>query len=410
MHATPPRTKTQSFLTELGAALQRADLVRVQLTSPTAKDSDLRSLSARPVTLKKGPHICLVQRYRTRDLTVNLPVAEAQAQLAALFETSFHNAYILSQSRHVELLQKPNGRLSVRSRALNQEEREQRSEENTGAHDARKNYLIDPSAGWLQQLGVTNERGQPRAEMSGKLRQIQKFSELLHHLLADAGMGGALTVVDMGCGKGYLTFAMAALLGPRAQVTGIELREPLCEASNAVARKAGLDNLRFEPGTIAGAALGQADVVVALHACDTATDDALARAVSAGARLILVSPCCHKELRPQIQAPEALRSLLRHGILLERQAEQLTDALRAALLEWAGYDTHIIEFIQPEHTARNLLLTARKVRPCGDPEKARVVRLLASHFGLRQQHLASLLGFALHVQEPEQGHRPETQA
>jgi hypothetical protein len=138
------------------------------------------------------------------------------------------------------------------------------------------------------------------------------------------------------------------------------------------------------------------DVLVALHACDTATDDALARGVRAGAALLLTAPCCHKELRPQLRPGPALAGLTRHGILRERQAELVTDALRAALLEWAGYEARVIEFVSPEHTAKNLMIVAvRRPRPDAAERLANAVHALAGAFGIRHQRLAELLGFSL---------------
>jgi hypothetical protein len=137
------------------------------------------------------------------------------------------------------------------------------------------------------------------------------------------------------------------------------------------------------------------DALIALHACDTATDDALAKGIAAGAQLIVVAPCCQKELRAQLTAPPVLAGPLRHGIFQERQAEFVTDALRAELLEWCGYRTKVLEFISTEHTAKNLMIAAVKVRPPGDAADARRVRQLAAFYGIRTQRLASHLGLKL---------------
>jgi hypothetical protein len=172
------------------------------------------------------------------------------------------------------------------------------------------------------------------------------------------------------------------------------------ELCNRVARAAGMDNLSFTAGRIAAAAPPvndetATDVLIALHACDTATDDALAHGIAAGARLIVVAPCCHQELRPRLTAPPALAAALRHGIFLERQAEFVTDALRAQLLEWAGYRVKAFEFVSSEHTAKNLMLAAVRTRSPGDSASATDVRTLATAYGIREQHLAHRLGFSL---------------
>jgi hypothetical protein len=168
-----------------------------------------------------------------------------------------------------------------------------------------------------------------------------------------------------------------------------------------IARERGFEGLGFEAGTIAGAVVGSVDVLVALHACDTATDDALAKGIEAGASLIVVAPCCHKELRPQLRPPPILASALKHGILRERQAEFVTDALRAALLEWAGYEANVFEFISTEHTAKNLMIAATKRRQARDREAAaKQVRELAAFYGVRASRLAANLDFDLTIPRP----------
>jgi hypothetical protein len=177
----------------------------------------------------------------------------------------------------------------------------------------------------------------------------------------------------------------------------------LCQQT---ARKHQLPGLHFQEGQIADSPLPPADILIALHACDTATDDAIFRGIRAGASLIVVAPCCHKELRPQIQPPPVLRGALRHGILLERQAEFVTDALRAALLESAGYDARVFEFISTEHTNKNLMIAGIK-RPTGAPAAAeprlRAARDLARFYGIHEQRLAKHLGIDLLAMTDENG-------
>jgi hypothetical protein len=163
-----------------------------------------------------------------------------------------------------------------------------------------------------------------------------------------------------------------------------------------VARELACGGLSFLQGTIAEAHLEPADILVALHACDTATDDAIAKGIQAGVRLILVAPCCHRELRPQLRPPPALAAAFRHGIFRERQAEFVTDALRAALLDWAGYGTRVFEFIGADHTAKNLMIAATKRAAGGDQAvREAAVRDLARAYGIRSQSLARRVGFAL---------------
>jgi hypothetical protein len=204
----------------------------------------------------------------------------------------------------------------------------------------------------------------------------------------------------MGCGKGYLTFAAWQLFQKIARrpvhVRGVEQRPELVELCNRAARECGCDGLEFAAGTIADAPLTKLDVLIALHACDTATDDAIAKGIAAGAVLIVVAPCCHRELSPQLKAPPVLDPALRHGIFHERHAEFVTDALRTLLLEWAGYDTQAFEFISTEHTAKNLMIAAvRRAQPTDREAAAARARDFAEFYGIRAQQLARLLAFPL---------------
>lgn len=430
MPAPDARTR---FLDLLRASIADGTLVKLTLgkRSPSAADPTLQNLFVRPVTLKAGPHLSFLWRHATRDITKNHPPAEALALIEPLLGADFLDAHLFTPAQNAQLETRPDGtaRLSVKTASV-------APMPPPDTHDRAKAHLIPGDAPWLRALGVTNDRGLPREGMAHKFRQIQKFTELLSQLLAesnllpnvaqasslhsdssasdrsrerervdsasDAPSPLPLRIADMGCGKGYLTFALAAHLGPRAEVTGIEFRPELVRLCNDLARNPAhpLPNLRFVAGDIASTSptdLANLDVLVALHACDTATDDALAKGIAAGARLLVVSPCCQKELRAQLTAPAVLADALRHGIFQERQAEFVTDALRAMLLEWAGYRTKVFEFISTEHTAKNLMITAIKTdRPRGaDTALADRIHAFTTFYGIRRQALATHLGFPL---------------
>jgi SAM-dependent methyltransferase len=449
MTPTDPSARDR-FLALLRTAVSNGALEKLTLGKHRGTDATLRNLFVRPVALKAGPQLCFVWRHATRDITKNLPPAEALAQLESLLGSTFLDAHLFTSSQIAQLECEPDGssRLAVKTVAAGP-----RAVASDG-HDRLKSHLIPATSSWLRALGVTNDRGQPRAEMAAKFRQIQKFTELLRDLLDEAkffatsGSGGrerqpldgpfrqtqgpepveglgALTrfdfaqghpehaermslsngrvddrplrIVDMGCGKGYLTFALAALLGAQAEVLGVEVRPELVALCNDLARSQGFAQLHFAAGSIADTPLEGVDVVIALHACDTATDDALARGLAAGASLLVVAPCCQKELRPQLAAPPVLADALRHGIFQERQAEFVTDALRAQLLDWAGYRTKVFEFISTEHTPKNLMLAAIKSGPRGaaDDALAGRIRAFARFYGIRTQRLATHLAFPL---------------
>ena len=261
-------------------------------------------------------------------------------------------------------------------------------------HDREKPRLIKDET-FLKHLGVLDPTGKPRTQMSDKYRQIHHFIELLAPALRGLPNGKELRLVDMGSGKGYLTFATYAFLkqeGFKVEVAGIERRRALVELCNSVAAQCGFAGLRFEPGEISSARFDGVDMVVALHACDTATDDALYRAIVAGAELIFVAPCCHNELRPQLAAPAALAPLFRHGIQSDRMAEAITDALRCLYLEASGYNTRIQEFISLEHTAKNLLIIAAKNPKNIDRDLLfRQAAAFQEQFGIAHQRLGDLL-------------------
>lgn len=399
-----PLPARDRFIELLRKAVHDHALVKLTLGKPRASGESLRNLFVRPVTLNTGPQLAFVWRHATKDVTKNHGAREALKYLESLIGGDFLDAHLFTPTHTIQLECQPQG--TARIRMTNASAAAAASPATPAAHDQPKRYLIPADAAWLRALGVTNERGQPREGMADKFRQIQKFAELLAHLVAEAfpaetssaddGSRPAHQVADMGSGKGYLTFATAQLLGARALVQGIESRPELVDFCNRVARENGLAaQLTFSAGTIAEAPLPNCDVLIALHACDTATDDALARGIQAGATLLMVSPCCQKELRPQLVAPPVLADALQHGIFQERHAEFVTDALRAQLLSWAGYRTRVFEFISTEHTAKNLMIAAIKTHPPGDPTLATRTRAFAAFYGIRHQSLATHLGFSL---------------
>ena len=303
--ATP--SATDRLLELLRAAAQEGTLVKLTLGGPSGPDETLRSVFVRPVRLKTGPCLSFVFRHRTRDVTQNLTAAEALRQVEQLLARDFRHAHLFTTAQTAQWERReghpPRLRLGPSRHAAPA----------PTAHDHSKARTIEPrSSPWLHELGVTTREGAVCDGMAAKYRQINKFAEILSHLLAELPTIGARgrRLVDMGCGKGYLTFTAHELLRrqPEAlpQVLGIEARSDLVDLGNRVAQACGCEGLRFQQDLIAEAAPVSMDILVALHACDTATDDALAQGIKAGASLILVAPCCQKELRSQLRPPAAL--------------------------------------------------------------------------------------------------------
>ena len=385
-----PRTR---FLAKLDASLRAGAFVKLTLSEYRGAETGLRNVYARAVELRDGSHVSLISRYATRDVTKNVPLAEATATLGKLLGAEFGRAHLFTTTGDWQLQCDAHGEGKLKA------SRPAFAVAPPPEHDEKKRTpLAVEDAPFLHALGVTSATGEARPGMAGKLRQIQRFVEILGHLVDDSPLRErrALRVLDMGAGKGYLTFAAAAFFrdhGVEAAVTGVEARADLVELTNRVARETGFPHLHFERGAIGNFAAGGAvDLLIALHACDTATDDALHHGIRAGASLILAAPCCHQEIRTQLSPPPVLRDVLRHGILAEREAEIMTDGIRALLLEIHGYKASVFEFISPEHTGKNLMIAAHKRREPHDPAplRARLHELLA-FYAIREQRLARLL-------------------
>jgi SAM-dependent methyltransferase len=252
---------------------------------------------------------------------------------------------------------------------------------------------------FLVALGITDARHRLVPAMARKWRQIDKFVEVLDsaldavHLEANA----PLRVVDFGCGKGYLTFAVHEHLrrrfGIAPEVTGVELRGDLVAFSNQAAKACGMSGLAFVEGDLRSVEPQAVDVMIALHACDTATDHAIDLGMRAGARILVCSPCCHKELRPQMRRPAPLGALFRHGIHAAQEAEMVTDTLRALVLEASGFDAKVFEFVSLEHTSKNKMILATRRSEVLPNEASALTEIdgLKSFYGIREQCLERLV-------------------
>ena len=367
---------TERFFNLLSESLARHTMAKLTLGAYRGRENSLENVFVRPVRLKAGERLQFVCRYTTRDVTKNFSAREALRRIAAHLDKDFGSAHLFTTELTAQW--KRGSRRLILGAA-------QHATPPDPAHDRPKQRLIAENSGWLRALEAKPD----------KVRQIQKFVEILSHLIELPKP--SLRIVDMGCGKGYLTFAAYDWLRqngwPAAAVTGIERRLDLVEQSERIARQFNLTGLHFQAADIERYVPTEGiDVLVALHACDTATDDAIAKGIQAGAKVIIVAPCCHKELAPQLRAPTVLAGALRHGILHEREAEFATDALRAGLLEWQGYETKVFEFVATEHTAKNLMITAVKH---GRPASVVSAKNLAAFYGIRNQRLAERLGLRL---------------
>jgi SAM-dependent methyltransferase len=354
-----------------GAALTGATLSRPRSGEPQG----LRRITIDPV-LAGGARRYRVRRHfaaKTTDELLDAPAAAALL-LALVGPGGFRQALLHGPDADWQVLAGGRGEPRLLRRPATRPEA-------SLAHDRTKRRVLaegDP-APFLVALGVQTPDGRVRAPRRDKFRQVNRFLELVEDVLPALPADGTLRIVDFGSGRSYLTFALHDLLTrlhERAvEVVGLDLKADVVEECTALARRLGATGLRFEVGDIASyGALDGVDLVVSLHACDTATDAALARAVEARARVILAVPCCQHELLRQLESAP-LAPLLRHGTLRERFAAEVTDAARARLLELAGYDVQVVEFVPLEHTPKNVLLRAvRRRRARSGAHRARLAR------------------------------------
>ena len=372
--------------------------------APHDAGGELTRISMRPATIRGETRVAIVHRHATRDLTRHVGVDDAIDAVREELRGRFGHATLALDAGELQLLTSRKGRRTLirpRGASARDEAPPTHAAVHAPAHDREKHRTVPVESAFLVELGVTDAQHRVVPAMARKWRQIDRFVEVFEHArraspLADAN---AMTVVDFGCGKGYLTFAVhdhLRRLGVAARVVGVELRADLVDAANRIATRLGADGLSFVEGDLRTHVSDAMDVTIALHACDTATDHALDLGIGAGASMLIVSPCCHKELRPQLTAASAgapLAPLLRHGIHLGQQAEMLTDSLRVLALESTGYDAKVFEFISPEHTGKNKMILASR-RAAASPADARAldeIETVKRYWGVREQCLERLV-------------------
>ncbi len=404
-NARMPDSRRVAFFLEARAAIDGGGFVSLLLSANRARGAALRSVRARRIELRGQAGLSLTYRETTRDTVRNVtPIDDGLAALVALLEPaadpSFAHATLQLTTGTVEMRISKKGQATVHRQAQPQAADEAAP---AATHDRQRRRHLALELPIWRALGIADEVGRLVPSMAGKWRQIDKFVEILEAAVAstpallEMASARPLRVVDFGCGKGYLTFAVHAFLaertGGQVEVCGVELRPELVELGNAAAVRAGLSGIAFVVGDLRSVAPPPADIVIALHACDTATDHALALGVSAGASILVCSPCCHRELRPQMHAPGPLGAVLRHGIHRGQEAEMVTDSLRALLLESCGYRAQVFEFVALEHTRKNkmILATRRPSDPAHATAALQQVGDVKAFYGIREQCLEVLL-------------------
>ena len=360
-------------------------LIRVILSNPSSKDGVIK-ICARPMLKNKSLLFQIEEYTKTQVFHKNLTAGDAGSYLTGKLSSdtssqtaSFKNALVETQSFTANVLVSKKGTITIKKK-MNASAKQPKI---SLSHNRKKKYILEEGipVPFLIDLGVMTQNGSIVNAHYDKFRQINRFLEYIEDILPSLPTGRELRILDFGCGKSYLTFAiyyyLKVLKGYPVRITGLDLKEDVIRHCNELAVKYGYDKLEFLCGDIAYYdGCSQVDMVVTLHACDTATDYALAKAVGWGAKVILSVPCCQHELNKQMKN-DLLSPVLHYGILKERMAALMTDGLRAQILEANGYRTQILEFIDMAHTPKNLLIRAVYNGHCAD-NKAQIDELLAA--------------------------------
>ena len=376
------------FLDHFQSSVDNNTFQKLTLSKPGSKSGELKNVYARLVEIKGALQLSFTHRYESRDEVKNYPVKDSLSKLEEWLGNDFLQAHLYSTEADYTLLfnKKRKPRL-LTSKASS-------TAATSRSHDKTKKRMIASNQNtYLYKLGICSRDGQVLKSGQRKFRQINRYIEILDSLIKDTFEKKEISVLDVGCGKGYLTFALydylQSQLNKQPKITGIELRQELVDLTNKIARESSFDQLQYLAQDINDFQTQSLDILIALHACDIATDIAIAKGIKAKAQLIVVAPCCHKQIRKEIHCASELAPILQHGILEERQAEIITDGIRALLMEAHGYTTKVFEFISTEHTSKNLMIVGTKGKKNADVlEKIEAIK---KAYGIKSHYLETLL-------------------
>lgn len=383
--------KMDGFFEKVSESAEQLSLVKMTLSKPVDKHDELRNVYVKPVLIKEKRLFAFTYHYERRDEVKNYDAQQMLDLLREMLPARFLNAVLFTVNEDVTLLVSSKGKATLQTKKV-QESREQNLE-----HDRQKARLIDPSNPWWYQLGLTTREGRITIDMQHKFKQIYKYAEIVESLIKPMRFKGTVHVADMGAGKGYLTFALHELMtrkmGLGVDIKGVEIRPDLVMKINEIIRSSALKGLEFVESSIEEYHPEQLDVLIALHACNTATDDAIASGIKAGAKLMVCAPCCHKQIRQEMEKSGKTDAITRYGIFMERQAVMITDTIRALIMEYFGYKTQIMEFIEMEHTPKNVLLVGQKTTKAVDKDAiAKQIHDLKQMYGIEYHYLEKVMG------------------
>ena len=381
------------FIKELSGSLENKTFVKLILSKPYEKSSDLKKVTVKIVEIKATAMLSFLYNHKTKDITKNYTFQEAEEEINSILTNEMRNCVLFTTDSTIDLnISKKKKILISRSKPI------YKSLIEPEINRMKKRNISIENNVYLQKLGVTTKDNILAKNMQGKFKQINRFVETIDDLISSSNLKDAekITIADMGSGKGYLTFAaydhLKNNLKIDAEVTGVELRQGLIDTCNGIAKECGFLGLKFVQGTINDYTGQASQMLIALHACDTATDDAIFKGISSNAEIIVVSPCCHKQVRKELNITGELKEITQHGILEERMAEMVTDTMRALILEANGYKTKIFEYISDEHTHKNLMISA--VRTSKNINKDKIMNRLIQlkkTFGIENFYLEELM-------------------
>ena len=380
----------QQFLQAFQQALESQSFDRMILSQYQGELEQLEKMTFRVVMLQGQPVLSCLYRHKTQDVTKNYSLDIALETVAALLARC-KQANLMTTEQEWQL--KKNKKKAMLTQSKNKTVT--KAVEQQG-HDRVKQRFVDQDSYFLQPLGITDAKAHIIPSMARKWKQINKFVEIFSGALSHIQLPEQLRVVDFGSGKGYLTFALYDYLLKQDLnpfVTGVELNSKMVEFCQEVANKSEFQQLDFFQGDVRTYQPERLDVMIALHACDVATDFAIHTGIRLNAEMIMCAPCCHKELRPQLKAPLVLQPMLQFGIHAGQQAEMLTDTIRALLLKAYGYETKVFEFVALEHTSKNKMILATKRKDYQAPDVAVLAQIqaLKEMYGIQKHSLELLL-------------------
>lgn len=339
--------------------IMNTEFINAVISNKRNKSFLTDKVKLRHVLIKGANFVQVTEYVQNKVFHQNLKFPEAVDYILKAVQCEFKQCQITTKSKEYNILVSKKGQVTIKSRLV-----QKASVSQSFSHNKEKNYLLSEGkpVDFLIELGVMNQDGYVIKSKYDKFRQINRFLEFIEDIVPKLPSKREVKIIDFGCGKSYLTFAIYYYLhtikGIDVTITGLDLKEDVIKRCNLLAQKLGYHKLEFLNGDIADyTGTDSVDMVVTLHACDTATDYAIAKAVAWNARVIMSVPCCQHELNKQIEN-ELFNPVLRYGILKERMAALITDGIRAELLRENGYDTQILEFIDMEHTPKNLLIRA----------------------------------------------------